>query len=90
MSEKPEPMRHSCPPTWDGWQCWPDGGDPGHVEYQPCPSHIYFHSGGSSGVGKTNLMEQYQCGRKLNFPAINHCHTKKLFQYWLNCRDKNE
>ena len=33
-----------CPPTWDGWQCWPHGGSPGQIEFRPCPSYIYFHS----------------------------------------------
>ena len=32
----------SCPPTWDGWQCWEDGGRPGYTEYMECPNYIYF------------------------------------------------
>jgi len=35
-----------CPATWDGWQCWPDGGQPDHVEYRSCPSYISFFSDG--------------------------------------------
>ena len=35
-----------CPATWDGWQCWPDGGQPDHVEYRSCPSYISFFSNG--------------------------------------------
>ena len=31
-----------CPPTWDGWQCWEDGGRPGVVERMECPDYIYF------------------------------------------------
>ena len=43
-----------CPATWDGWQCWPDGGSPDRTEYQSCPSYIYFHSNinnGDAGCG---------------------------------------
>lgn len=46
-----------CPPTWDGWQCWDDGGQPGQVEYRACPSYIYFHS--SSAVGSDNTCGKY-------------------------------
>lgn len=35
-----------CPPTWDGWQCWTEGGDPGEINYERCPPYIYFHSNG--------------------------------------------
>ena len=35
-----------CPATWDGWQCWPDGGTPDRTEYRSCPSYISFFSNG--------------------------------------------
>ena len=48
-----------CPATWDGWQCWLEGGQPSRVEYQPCPSYIYFHSSGGQG---DSIIDQYACG----------------------------
>ena len=49
-----------CPTTWDGWQCWPNGGNPGRIEFRPCPSYIYFHSE-SKGNGEFTDT----CGSKL-------------------------
>ena len=41
----------SCPPTWDGWQCWGEG-RPGLVSTRTCPEYIYFFThGGHKGVG---------------------------------------
>ena len=56
-----------CPPTWDGWQCWSSGGDPGEMMYESCPGYIYFHtsyadSGGGGGDG--NIMQLDTCGRE--------------------------
>ena len=52
-----ETITSKCPATWDGWQCWPEGGVPGQVEYSPCPNYIYFHS-----------MDQFSCGSKWIWP----------------------
>ena len=49
---EPHSEEQRCPPTWDGWQCWPEGGVPGRKEFQPCPSHIYFHSQGTRNNGE--------------------------------------
>eukprot|EP00095_Tigriopus_kingsejongensis_P004606 snap_masked-scaffold2114_size20529-processed-gene-0.1 protein:Tk04606 transcript:snap_masked-scaffold2114_size20529-processed-gene-0.1-mRNA-1 annotation:"calcitonin gene-related peptide type 1 receptor" len=46
----------SCSPTWDGWQCWPDGGRPDQVMTEPCPKHIFFHTNGAGIMDNT-------CGR---------------------------
>ncbi|XP_059085295.1 calcitonin gene-related peptide type 1 receptor-like isoform X2 [Tigriopus californicus] len=35
-----------CPQTWDGWQCWPEGGVPGEVMTQSCARHVFFHTNG--------------------------------------------
>ena len=48
-----ETITQRCPATWDGWQCWPEGGILGQIEYRPCPNYIYFHS-----------MDQFSCGSK--------------------------
>ena len=41
-----------CPPTWDGWQCWSDGGQPGVTSTKTCPEYIFFFThGGHQGVG---------------------------------------
>ena len=54
-----------CPPTWDGWQCWEDGGSPESVEYRACPSYIYFHTANDGG----QLM-QNTCGSELNYSGL--------------------
>ena len=42
----------ACPPTWDGWQCWERGGQPGTTPTQPCPHYIYFLTHGTQqGLG---------------------------------------
>ena len=41
-----------CPPTWDGWQCWAEGGEAGVAGELPCPQYIYFFThAGHNGVG---------------------------------------
>ena len=59
--EPETPIR--CPPTWDGWQCWEDGGSPDSVEYRACPSYIYFHTGTANDGGQ---LMQNTCGSKLS------------------------
>ena len=51
-----------CQPTWDGWQCWEEGGTPDSVEYRACPSYIYFHTGTANDGGQ---LMQNTCGSKL-------------------------
>ena len=59
-----------CPPTWDGWQCWPQGGSPGQIEFRPCPSYIYFHSERNQNVDPCGSKSQHTEGRlNLNFQA---------------------
>ena len=62
-----------CPPTWDGWQCWSSGGNPGELMYESCPGYIYFHTsyadsgdgGGTGGGGKQqDIMQLDTCGRE--------------------------
>ena len=49
----------SCPPTWDGWQCWENGGRPGYTEYIECPKYIYFKTSSieSNGACGGNFYE---------------------------------
>ncbi len=70
----PEPAsRRRCPPTWDGWQCWPDGGDPGVTEYQTCPSHIFFAAVAEGGGGGADaLIQQDTCGRELLYCVCSY------------------
>ena len=57
-----------CPATWDGWQCWSSGGDPGELMYESCPGYIYFHTSGSGSGGggkkKQDIMQLDTCGRE--------------------------
>ena len=54
-----------CPPTWDGWQCWPKGGVAGETQYETCPNYIFFHTGGG------NIL-QNSCGRKSKYKISDH------------------
>ena len=47
-----------CPPTWDGWQCWSSGGNPGELMYESCPGYIYFHT------SYADNMQLDTCGRE--------------------------
>ena len=51
-----------CPPTWDGWQCWPEGGSPGRTQYEFCPHYIFFHTNNGRGA-----ISQGSCGSKSRF-----------------------
>ena len=46
-----------CPPTWDGWQCWENGGHPGHIEYMECPDYIYFESANLEAIQNEESIE---------------------------------
>ena len=70
-----ETITSKCPATWDGWQCWPEGGVPGQVEYSPCPNYIYFHS-----------MDQFSCGSKWIWPLhllFNSPHADTIHSFGL-------
>ena len=56
-------INSKCPATWDGWQCWADGGVPGQVEYSVCPNYIYFHS-----------VDQFSCDDSKTFFSIMTLH----------------
>ena len=47
-------LYHRCPPTWDGWQCWPDGGKAGETSTGTCPPYIHFSAGASMCSGKSS------------------------------------
>ena len=72
----------TCPPTWDGWQCWPDGGNPGRIEFRPCPSYIHFHSESKGNEEFTDT-----CGSKLirrgDNPNTTQNPTFKTFISWV-------
>ena len=55
----------SCPPTWDGWQCWENGGRPGYTEYIECPKYIYFKTSSieSNGACGGNFYESSEIYR---------------------------
>ena len=48
----PKDKQLKCPPTWDGWQCWAEGGWPGQTMYHNCPSYIFFNTMTSLCGGK--------------------------------------
>jgi len=56
----------TCPPTWDGWQCWPDGGAPGETVHASCPGYIYF----GSSVAAEDGVSSGACGREFPFPPL--------------------
>ena len=57
-----------CPPTWDGWQCWEEGGSPGRIEYRACPSYIYFNTGTANDGGQ---LMQNTCGSEYFKTALS-------------------
>lgn len=36
--------QRTCPPTWDGWACWPEPVEAATLARKHCPSHIYWMS----------------------------------------------